>query len=122
MSKTTGKNGADESVIENVQPAAELTDDKKPQEAKTPEERLAELFAKAKKNGKISAKEIAALDEAGIDPEAMGKFYESLEAGGIEVDIGGDDLLPCYPGGSLDYPDSVYEEVRQIWLSGKNAE
>ena len=56
MSKTTGKNGADESVIENVQPAAELTDDKKPQEAKPPEERLAELFAKAKKNGKISAR------------------------------------------------------------------
>ena len=27
MSKTTGKNGADESVVENVQPAAELTDD-----------------------------------------------------------------------------------------------
>ena len=31
-------------------------------------------------------------------------------------------LLPCYPGGSLEYPDSVYEEVRNIWLSGKNAE
>ena len=34
----------------------------------------------------------------------------------------GDDLLPCYPGGSMEYPDSVYEEVRKIWLSGKNAE
>ena len=34
----------------------------------------------------------------------------------------GDDLLPCYPGGSFDYPDSVYEDVRRIWLSGKNAE
>ena len=108
MSKTTGKNGADESVIENVQPAAELTDDKKPQETKTPEERLAELFAKAKKNGKISAKEIAALDEAGIDPEAMGKFYESLEAGGIEVDIGGDDLLPI-----LD-DDGIIPELEEI--------
>ena len=108
MSKTTGKNGADESVVENVQPAAELTDDKKPQEAKTPEERLAELFAKAKKNGKISAKEIAALDEAGIDPEAIGKFYESLEAVGIEVDIGGDDLLPI-----LD-DDGIIPELEEI--------
>ena len=108
MSKTTGKNGADESVIENVQPAAELTDDKKPQEAKPPEERLAELFAKAKKNGKISAKEIAALDEAGIDPEAIGKFYESLEALGIEVDIGGDDLLPI-----LD-DDGIIPELEEI--------
>ena len=35
---------------------------------------------------------------------------------------GKDQLLPCYPGGSLEYPDSVYEEVRNIWLSGKNAE
>ena len=108
MSKTTGKNGADESVIENVQPAAELTDDKKPQEAKPPEERLAELFAKAKKNGKISAKEIATLDEAGIDPEAIGKFYESLEALGIEVDIGGDDLLPI-----LD-DDGIIPELEEI--------
>ena len=108
MSKTTGKNGADESVIENVQPAAELTDDKKPQETKPPEERLAELFAKAKKNGKISAKEIAALDEAGIDPEAIGKFYESLEAMGIEVDIGGDDLLPI-----LD-DDGIIPELEEI--------
>ena len=108
MSKTTGKNGADESVVENVQPAAELTDDKKPQETKTPEERLAELFAKAKKNGKISAKEIAALDEAGIDPEAIGKFYESLEAVGVEVDIGGDDLLPI-----LD-DDGIIPELEEI--------
>ena len=108
MSKTTGKNGADESVIENVQPAAELADDKKPQEAKLPEERLAELFAKAKKNGKISAKEIATLDEAGIDPEAIGKFYESLEALGIEVDIGGDDLLPI-----LD-DDGIIPELEEI--------
>lgn len=34
----------------------------------------------------------------------------------------GDDLLPCYPSGNVEYPDSVFEEVRQIWLSGKNAE
>ena len=34
----------------------------------------------------------------------------------------GDDLLPCYPGGNMDYPDSVYDEVRRIWLSGQNAE
>ena len=34
----------------------------------------------------------------------------------------GDDLMPCYPTGNLEYPDSVYDEVREIWLSGKNAE
>ncbi len=34
----------------------------------------------------------------------------------------GEDLLPCHPAGNVEYPDSVFEEVRQIWLSGKNAE
>ncbi len=34
----------------------------------------------------------------------------------------GEDLLPCTPNGNLTYDDAVYEEVRQIWLSGKNAE
>ena len=34
----------------------------------------------------------------------------------------GDHLLPCYPGGNMEYPDSVYEEVKRLWLSGRNAE
>jgi len=34
----------------------------------------------------------------------------------------GDDLLPVAPGGNHEYPPEVYEEVKQIWLSGKNAE
>ena len=34
----------------------------------------------------------------------------------------GEDLLPCYPGGSMEYPDSVYENVRRLWLEGRNAE
>lgn len=34
----------------------------------------------------------------------------------------GEDLLPCYPTGSNEYPDEVYEEVRQMWLAGKKAE
>ncbi len=34
----------------------------------------------------------------------------------------GDDLLPAYHTGTVVEPDEVYENVRQIWLSGKNAE
>lgn len=34
----------------------------------------------------------------------------------------GEDLLPCAPEGNFIDPPEVYEEVRQIWLSGKNAE
>ena len=65
-----------------------------PDEAKTPDELLAELLEKAKKNGKISTKEIAALEEKGVDAETIGKFYESLEANGLDVDISGDDVVP----------------------------
>ena len=34
----------------------------------------------------------------------------------------GDDLLPCYPSGNKEYPDSVFEEVHQLWLDRKDAE
>ena len=65
-----------------------------PDEAKTPDELLAELLEKAKKNGKISTKEIAALEEKGVDAETIGKFYDSLEANGLDIDISGDDAVP----------------------------
>ena len=65
-----------------------------PDEVKTPDELLAELLEKAKKNGKISTKEIAALEEKGVDAETIGKFYDSLEANGLDIDISGDDAVP----------------------------
>ncbi len=65
-----------------------------PDEVKTPDELLAELLEKAKKNGKISTKEIAALEEKGVDAETIGKFYDSLEANGLDIDISGDDVVP----------------------------
>ena len=65
-----------------------------PDEAKTPDELLAELLEKAKKNGKISTKEIAALEEKGVDAETISKFYDSLEANGLDIDISGDDAVP----------------------------
>ena len=34
----------------------------------------------------------------------------------------GDDLLPCAPGGNIVYPDSVYKEMEELFLAGKNAE
>ena len=34
----------------------------------------------------------------------------------------GEDLLPCAPEGNFEYPDSVYDRIRQLWLEGKNAE
>ena len=30
--------------------------------------------------------------------------------------VAGDQLLPCLPGGSMEYPDEVYEAVRNQWI------
>ena len=62
--------------------------------AKTPEERLNELLEKGKKNGKLSTKDIECLEEFSIDPEVINKFYETLEANNIDIDIAGEDALP----------------------------
>ena len=65
-----------------------------PAEVKSPDELLAELLEKAKKNGKITTKEIAALEEKGVDAETISKFYDSLEANGLDIDISSDDAVP----------------------------
>ena len=66
-----------------------------PQEAaKSPEERLNELFEKGKKAGKLTTKELELLEELNLDGEAVDKFYETLEKAGIDIDVGSDDLLP----------------------------
>ena len=62
--------------------------------AKTPEERLNELLEKGKKNGKLSTKDIECLEELCFDPEVINKFYETLEANNIDIDIAGEDALP----------------------------
>ncbi len=61
---------------------------------KTPEERIAELLEKGKKQGKLSAKELECLEELNLSSEAMDKFYETLEQNNIDIDLGSADLLP----------------------------
>lgn len=36
-------------------------------------------------------------------------------------EIAGDDLLPISSFGNPEFPDEVYDKVRQLWLEGKNA-
>ena len=62
--------------------------------AKTPEEKLTELLEKGKKAGKLSAKELECIEELNLDSEVVDKFYEALEASGVDIDIAGADLLP----------------------------
>ncbi|MBQ3466809.1 MAG: RNA polymerase sigma factor RpoD [Oscillospiraceae bacterium] len=72
-----------------------------PADTRPPEERLAELLEKGKKAGKLTGKELELLNELNLKPEQVDKFYEQVEAAGIEVDYGlgelpalDDDLLP----------------------------
>ena len=61
---------------------------------KTPEERLNELLEKGKKTGRLSAKELECLEEMNLDSDAMARFYDVLEANGVDIDVGADDVLP----------------------------
>ena len=61
---------------------------------KTPEERLNELLERGKKNGKLSSKELECLEEMGLDGEAIERFYDTLEANGVEIDLASADVLP----------------------------
>ena len=81
-----------------------------PVEVKTTEDILNELMEKAKKSGKITTKEIAALEEKGVDAESITKFYDALEANKIEIDISDDDAVPILE--DIDMPE--IEELNEI--------
>ncbi len=74
--------------------AAKKKDGAPEEPVKTPEERLAALLEKGKKNGKLTAKELECLEEMNLDAEVVDKFYEALEANGIDIDVGLADVLP----------------------------
>ena len=73
---------------------------------KTPEERLAELIEKGKKKGSLSAKDLELLDELNVDSDTEAKFYESIEANGIYIDIAASAVLPLI--------DEISPEVEEI--------
>ncbi len=63
---------------------------KKPQiEEKTPEqlsaEKLQELIREGKKKGTLSMKDLTVLEDLNLDQEQLDRFYETLEAMGIET-------------------------------------
>ncbi len=74
--------------------AAKKKDGAPEEPVKTPEERLAALLEKGKKNGKLTAKELECLEEMNLDAEVVDKFYETLEANGIDIDVGLAGVLP----------------------------
>ena len=79
-------------------------------EAKNTEDILNELMEKAKKASKISTKEIASLEEKGVDADSIAKFYDALEANKIEIDISDDDAVTILD--DIDMPE--IEELNEI--------
>ena len=80
---------------------------------KTPEEKLNELLERGKKNGKLSTKELACLEEIGADAEAISKFYDALEAAGVDIDIAGEDAVPTLD--DIDVPElAELEEIEEV--------
>ena len=80
---------------------------------KTTEEKLAELLEKGKKAGKLSTKDIANLEEQGVDADSISKFYETLEANGIDIDLAGDDVMPALD--DIELPElAELEEIEEV--------
>ena len=79
-------------------------------ETKNTEDILNELMEKAKKAGKISTQEIAALEEKGVDADSIAKFYDALEANKIDIDISDDDAATILD--DIDMPE--IEELNEI--------
>ena len=74
--------------------------------SKTPEEQLNELLEKGRKAGTLTAKDLECLGEMNLDSEVLDKFYETLEANGVDIDLAAADLLPPI--------DDVLPEVEEL--------
>ena len=65
--------------------------DEKDKVPQTKEERLAALIEKGKKAGKLSSKDLLALEDMNLSAEEMEKFYDKLES--LNVDVLSDEAL-----------------------------
>ena len=65
--------------------------DEKDKAPQSKEERLAALIEKGKKAGKLSSKDLLALEDMNLSAEEMEKFYDKLEA--LNVDVLSDEAL-----------------------------
>ena len=64
-----------------------------------------------KKNGKLTAKELECLEDMNLDSEVIDKFYDTLEANNIDVDISAVDALPPLD----DLPDiESLDEIEEV--------
>ena len=78
-----------DALLAEAEPAA--TDAEKEKAPQTKEERLNALIEKGKKAGKLSSKDLLALEDMNLSAEEMEKFYDKLEA--LNVDVLSDEAL-----------------------------
>ncbi len=89
---------------------------------KSVEERLAELLERGKKKGSLTAKELECIGEMNLDSEAEEKFYDMLEANGVDIDVGSADVLPPIDDVLPDNEDlDSIEEVTEEEISSTDA-
>ena len=96
--------------LEAMADALLAADEKQPEgdkPAKSKEDRIQELIEKGKKAGKLSAEDLAALEELQLTPEEQEKLDEKLA--GLNIDAAGDDTLP-----PLDDVVPELEEIQEI--------
>ena len=79
---------------------------------KNAEETLNALLEKGKKTGQLTNKELEVLETLNLDSEVTDKFYESLEAAGIDTVMEDDDFLPPIDDDALPELEEI-EEVTE---------
>ncbi len=84
-----------------------------PEPEKSPEEVLNALLEKGKKAGQLTNKELEVLEKLNLDAETTDKFYETLDASGIETIIEEDDFLPPIDDDILPELDEI-EELEEV--------
>ena len=84
----------------------------KPEAEKTTEDKLNELVERGKKAGKLSSKDLMALEDMNLSSEETEKFYDRLESLGIDV-LGDDALLPVDEDALPELEEVTEEEMNE---------
>ena len=92
--RTAKTAAAHKTAAKSAKPKDKEKDKEKDVPAKPPEEVLAELLEKGKKTGQLTNKELEVLEELNLPAETLDKFYEAVDAAGIDTIIEEDDFLP----------------------------
>ena len=102
---------ADDAKQAAAKAAAAKPAEDKPEAEKTTEEKLNDLVEKGKKAGKLSSKDLMALEDMNLTSEETEKFYDRLES--LNIDVLGDDALPPVDEDALPELEEL-EEIEEV--------